>query len=195
MCWREKGSGLGAKLGEDAGDSLVGSAVDLDGHLHVDGLLGVDGDGVEGDFAFSAEEVEDIEEIFDANIVCGEGGWIVAGKARRGAGDGADGAGVGGGIDHDDAVGQLQGFEEDEASSAAVEALDMGGQVELREPSYDVYADSLVTQYCVAQPQHQCFWLATLHASPVRTSIHRRWMRWYHGLQCSHDRRTGTHGR
>ena len=50
---------------------------------------------------FAALNVEHVEQVFHADVVRGERGWIVARKLRSSAGDGSDGIAVVGGIDDD----------------------------------------------------------------------------------------------
>jgi hypothetical protein len=49
----------------------------------------IDGNGVEDDFAFAALDVRDVQQVSDADVARCQGGWVVTGKVRRGAGDGA----------------------------------------------------------------------------------------------------------
>lgn len=114
----------GVQFGEDAANGQVGGCLGLHGQVHRNGLVRVDGDGVENDLSLAALDIEHIEEIFDADVVGGECGWIVARKAGCGARDSAEWVAVGRSIDEDDAVGGLKGLEEDESAGAAVETFD-----------------------------------------------------------------------
>ncbi len=117
--------------------------------------MGIDGDGVEGDAGSSALNVEDIEEVFDADVVGCECGRVVAREAGLCAGDGADGVSVGGGIDEDDAAGGLEGFEEGEAACTAVEEFDAFGQCKLLQGVDGMDADAFIAHENVAEADNE----------------------------------------
>ena len=145
----------------------------LGGRAHANGLFWVDGDGVEDDLVAAAMDVEDVEQVFHADIVGSERGGVIARETRGGAGDCADGVAVVRGIDEDNAVGGLERLKQREAACAAVEAFHIGRKGELFELPHDVYTDAFIAHEDVAQAEHQRLQFRTFcHFSPGRTSIH-----------------------
>src|ERR1019366_2391728 len=126
------------------------------------------------------------------NVVGGQRWRIIAREARHGAGDCADWISICGRIDHHNVVCLLHRVQKDKSSRAAVETFDIGGQCTLFEGTDHVNADTLIAHEDVAEPEYQHLRPATCHDSPARTSIRRRWKRWFRALRCSHDKRRDT---
>src|ERR1035437_5147977 len=124
--------------------------------LQRDGLLGINRDSVENYLGTSSLNVKNIQQVFDADVVCGECGRIIAREFGRGAGDSAGRVAVCGCVDEDDVAGALQRPEQCESARAAVQALHIGWEWVLLQSSYYMDADAFIAHDDVAQAQHQC---------------------------------------
>ncbi len=99
--------GQSVQLRQNQFHRICGGLLAHCGEAHSDRLLRVDGDGVEHNFVRATLHIEQIQQIFHADVMRGQRWRIVAREARRGAGDGANRVAVGGRVDHDDAIGAL----------------------------------------------------------------------------------------
>ena len=132
----------------------------------------VDSDGEENNFVCPALNVKHVKQVFHADIVSSERGWVITREAWRSAADRADRTAVGRRINKDDAVGVLQRLQQREAAGATIQALHTCRQCVLFQFSYNINANAFIAHEDVAQAKHQRLYRFICHSSPGQTSIH-----------------------